>query len=205
MIKGSSLVSGRFRGWRLALALLLVAPTLAGCGDETKRALGWEKSSPDEFSVMTRAPLVQPPDYDLRPPSPDAVRSEEAATDRAKKVLMSSSGVARLAPNQGDAGNPALAALSTGELALLRKAGAENATNAVRKQVDEETSALVEESKSFTDDLLFWQTKPPPGEVVDPTKEQQRLEVNASLGQSATEGQTPQIVRRQKGWLEGIF
>jgi hypothetical protein len=41
--------------------------------------------------------------------------------------------------------------------------------------------------------------------VVDPGKEQKRLEANASLGKAATEGSTPQIVRRQKGWLEGIF
>jgi len=53
--------------------------------------------------------------------------------------------------------------------------------------------------------LLFWQTKPQPGDIIDPGKEQKRLEVNASLGQPVTQGDTPQIVRRQKGWLEGIF
>jgi hypothetical protein len=190
-------------GWRAALALTLIAPVLAGCGSDAKRALGWEKSAPDEFSVMTRAPLVQPPDYDLRPPSPGAVRPTEAATDRARKVLMASGGGIRNGKDAKD--NPALAELSPGEKALIKKAGAENATSAIRKQVDEETTALVEESKSFTDDILFWQTSPPPGEVVDPAKEQKRLEANASLGRSVTDGTTPQIVRRQKGWLEGIF
>ncbi len=190
-------------GWRtgLALALALVLPFLAGCGSDTKRALGWEKTPPDEFAVMTRAPLVQPPDYDLRPPSPGAVRSTEAATDRAKKVLK----VSGVDTRRTEKDNPELADLSAGEKALIKKAGAENASPAIRKQVDEETTALVEENNSFTDDILFWQKKPQPGEIVDPAKEQKRLEANASLGKAATEGDTPQIVRRQKGWLEGIF
>ncbi|MBT4740276.1 MAG: DUF3035 domain-containing protein, partial [Rhodospirillaceae bacterium] len=43
----------------LAAAALLV---LSGC-DDTKRALGINKSVPDEFAVVRRAPLVMPPDY----------------------------------------------------------------------------------------------------------------------------------------------
>ena len=191
--------------WPSTLALAALVALIAGCGDDTKRALGWEKTAPDEFSVLTRAPLVQPPDYDLRPPTPGAVRSEDATIDRAKKVLISSSGVPSASAAKDGKDDPALAELSPGELSLLKRAGAENASADIRKKVDEETTALVEESKSFTDDLLFWQTKPQPGDIIDPGKEQKRLEVNASLGQPATQGDTPQIVRRQKGWLEGIF
>jgi hypothetical protein len=189
-------------GLRAGLALVLVLPFLAGCGNDTKRALGWEKTPPDEFSVMTRAPLTQPPDYDLRPPSPGSARSQEATAERAKKVLMASGGSGT---KKGAKDNPDLADLSAGEKALIKKAGAENATPAIRKQVDEETTALVEENKSFTDDILFWQKQPEPGEIVDPGKEQKRLEANASLGKAATEGDSPKIERRQKGFLEGIF
>ncbi|HEY1721372.1 MAG TPA: DUF3035 domain-containing protein [Magnetospirillaceae bacterium] len=183
---------------------MLALPFLTGCGEDTKRELGWEKTPPDEFEVTTRAPLSQPPDYDLRPPAPGAARPQEAATDRAKKVLISSVG-GSTANDKASSGNSALDGLSAGEGALIKKAGAENATSAIRKQVDEETTALVEEGNSFTDDILFWQKKPEPGEIIDPVKEQQRLEVNASLGKSATDGDSPQITRRQRGWLEGIF
>lgn len=188
--------------WRVGLAVALLAPLLAGCGDSTKRALGWEKEAPDEFSVMTRAPLVQPPDFDLRPPGSSGRTAEATPTETARKVLVGPTGSASSA---GGKVSPELADLSSGELALLKKAGAENVTGAVRKQVDEETTALAEENKSFTDDILFWQAKEPPGEVIDPQKEAKRLEVNASLGKAATEGDTPKIERRQKGWLEGIF
>lgn len=188
--------------WRVGLAVALLAPLLAGCGDSTKRALGWEKEAPDEFSVMTRAPLVQPPDFDLRPPGSSGRTAEATPTETARKVLVGPTGSASSA---GAKVSPELADLSSGELALLKKAGAENVTGAVRKQVDEETTALAEENKSFTDDILFWQAKEPAGEVIDPQKEAKRLEVNASLGKAATEGDTPKIERRQKGWLEGIF
>jgi len=194
-------------GYRAALAIVLIAPLMAGCGEGTKRALGWEKAPPDEFSIVTRAPLAQPPDYDLRPPAPGTSRKQEGATvAQAKKVLIGPDSVTPVPVSTASkTENPDLASLSSGETALLKKAGAENASHDVRRQVDEETTALVSESGSFTDDLLFWQAKPKPGEVVDPNKESQRLESNASLGKAATEGDTPQIVRRQKGWLEGIF
>ena len=45
--------------------------TLAGCGPGTVQdALGMGKRSPDEFAVVSRAPLILPPDYGLRPPAP---------------------------------------------------------------------------------------------------------------------------------------
>lgn len=193
--------------WRTLVVLVAVAPVLAGCGDSVKRAFGWEKSSPDEFTVVTRAPLTQPPDFDLRPPAPGSIHQQEGQTstvEQAKKVLMGPDGVASPRP-ASNKDNPALADLTSGEQMLLRKAGAENASPDVRRQVDEETTALVKGSGGFADDLLFWQDKPKPGEVLDPTKESQRLESNSSLGKAVTEGDTPQIVRRQKGWLEGIF
>lgn len=192
----------RETAWRIGLVLAVLAPLVAGCGDSAKRALGWEKTTPDEFSVMTRAPLVQPPDFDLRPPGSTGKTAEATPTETARKVLVGPTGTSSSAAAKV---NPELIGLSSGETALLKKAGAENVSGSVRKQIDEETTALAEESRSFTDDLLFWQAKVPPGEVIDPEKEAKRLEANASLGKSATEGDTPKIERRQRGWLEGIF
>ena len=34
---------------------------LAGCGSDTARTLGFTRDAPDEFSVVTRAPLSLPP------------------------------------------------------------------------------------------------------------------------------------------------
>lgn len=48
---------------------LLSAVGLAGC-TSTRSALGMTKVTPDEFRVVSKAPLVVPPDYALRPPAP---------------------------------------------------------------------------------------------------------------------------------------
>ena len=40
-----------------------LAPVLAACG------LGYNKNPPNEFNVVRRAPLILPPDFELRPPS----------------------------------------------------------------------------------------------------------------------------------------
>src|SRR5690349_14265120 len=63
----------------LPLAVALAMPTLAGCSS-TKEMLGLTKRSPDEFQVVSRAPLRMRPDYSLRPPTPGAPRPQEGTT-----------------------------------------------------------------------------------------------------------------------------
>lgn len=48
----------------LAFVMVLV---LSACSTETKRKLGLASQAPDEFMVMSRAPLSLPPEYGLRP------------------------------------------------------------------------------------------------------------------------------------------
>lgn len=48
--------------FRLSL-IALCAAVLAACG------LGYNKNPPDEFNVVRRAPLILPPEFNLRPPS----------------------------------------------------------------------------------------------------------------------------------------
>ena len=56
---------------RVAIAAAALAG-LAGCSGGTRQALGLVRSSPDEFAVVAKAPLVLPPDFGLRPPIPGA-------------------------------------------------------------------------------------------------------------------------------------
>ena len=48
-------------------ALASVALIATGC-TSTSRALGLEKSAPNEFNILTKAPLIVPPEFNLRSP-----------------------------------------------------------------------------------------------------------------------------------------
>jgi len=64
----------------LPAAVLVVAGLSLSACDSFKRAIGMERTSPDEFAVESRAPLTIPPDFDLRPPQPGASRPQEVST-----------------------------------------------------------------------------------------------------------------------------
>jgi hypothetical protein len=176
---------------------LLGAIALSGCTD-ARRALGYEKAPPDEFQVVERAPLAMPPDFSLRPPAPGAVRPQEGnVRDQARQAL---AGRATGTPvsSQGR---------SQGDVALLKKAGAEQIQPDIRVVVNKETQSLAEADKSFTDKLVFWR-KPDgigAGEQLDASKEAQRLRENQALGRAVGDGDSPRIARRKKGMLEGIL
>lgn len=201
---------------RTIVTVALVAGTLAlvGCGDSTKRSLGLTKSVPDEFAVVSRAPLSRPPDYGLRPPRPGAESpSRVTPTQEAKQTLFGSEAAAGTAAtaNRQDrpAGSPSAAprtAVNTttpGESALLSKAGATSVDPNIRAEIDRESAVLAQADQNFIQELLDY--TPDRAEVVDAAGEAKRLRENEALGKPVTEGQTPTIERKSRGLLEGIF
>lgn len=189
---------------RVAGILFLSAFALAGC-DGTRQALGLGgKKPPDEFTVLTKAPLIIPPDFSLRPPSPGQAGLDDTLADnRAKSALLGRQPASREPVTVSEA--QALG-MSAGELALLREAGAENVNPDIRRIVDTETTILAENDESFVEKIMFWQEQPPFGTVVDPAKEKKRLQENAALGESPAEGgETPTIERKKRALLEGLF
>lgn len=54
---------------------------LSGCTG-LKQSIGLEPTMPDEFEVVSRAPLTIPPDFDLRPPKPGVPRPQEVSADK---------------------------------------------------------------------------------------------------------------------------
>jgi hypothetical protein len=191
----------------LIAALAIALPALAGGCSSVKEQLGLTKQSPDEFRVVSRAPLSMPPDYNLRPPTPGAPRPQEGTTrDRAAAAVFGFPG-AGLQPDQippiGE--GEAEAAQSSGESALLQSAGASGVDPNIRQLVDSETASDEADSKTLADTLVFWRDPEPYGDVIDPAAEQKRLQENVALGKPVTEGETPVIIRKQRGLLEGIF
>ena len=170
---------------------------LTGC-EQGRDALGLNKKQPDEFAVVTRAPLVIPPEATLRPPRPGAQRPQEYQPSEQAQVALFDNVET---PASDQSGGP-----SQAELALLLQAGTERADPNIRALLRQESSAYVRRDARFVDRLMFWRDAPPDGEVVDASKEAERLRENAATGQPVTEGETPVIIeRKSKALLEDVF
>ena len=61
------------------LSLSLIALFVSGCS-QMREELGLNRNSPDEFTVVKRAPLTLPPEYNLRPPGEYAVSGDRSRT-----------------------------------------------------------------------------------------------------------------------------
>ncbi len=192
----------------LIAALTVALPLATGGCSGVKETLGLTKQSPDEFRVVSRAPLSMPPDYNLRPPTPGSPRPQEGTPrDQAAAAVFQYSGNGGLPadaiPPIGEGESET--AQSSGESALLQSAGGAGVDPNIRELVDTETAEDEASSRTLADTLTFWRDPAPYGDVVDPAAEQKRLQENAALGKPVTEGETPVIVRKKRGLLEGIF
>ncbi len=158
---------------RVAAAALLAAGLGLTACQSTKEALGITKVTPDEFRVVSKAPLVVPPEFALRPPSPGEPRPQELQPEsQARNALLG----ARDAENR-----------SEGEKLLASRAGGDKADPLIRYVVDDEFGAIAHKEPSFADKVMFWKKDKPvatpianaPGASapapIDPAIEAQRI------------------------------
>jgi hypothetical protein len=147
-----------------AVALAGAAVSLNACG-HAREAFGLAKVTPDEFRVVTKAPLTLPPDYDLRPPAPGEPRPQELQPESAARIAM-----------VGQAQN---ATRSDGEKLLVKMAGADKADPLARYVVDDEFGAISYKDKSFADRVMFWKAGAPATDVALNEKQKAALETAA--------------------------
>ncbi len=163
---------------------LLAGAAFALSACDIANTLGLNREGPDEFQVLSHAPLTLPPDYRLRPPDPGAVRPQQVAPrDNARQVLTGSAG-------GGATGR------SAGESVLVSKTGGAKVDSNFRRRIDQETAEIAEKNRRLLDDLIFWEDRKTHASVVDAEAESKRLRENAALGKPLTEGETPTVQRR---------
>lgn len=181
------------------MALLIGTFALSACSG-TKEMLGLNKSAPDEFAVYSRAPLSLPPDYTIKPPTPGAKRPQgEDETLKAQRALTGRGSTTKLDSYSGYQN------MSPGLKNVLEQTGALEADPAIRNTIDRETSAFIQESESFTDDIMFWKNKESFGTKVNAAKESQRIREAQALGE-AIDGQGAVVIERKDGaLLEGAL
>ncbi len=135
---------------RRAVALFAVVALgagLSGCAGLGK-ALGVGKNPPDEFAIVTRAPLVVPPDFSLRPPRPGEARPQELST----------AAQARLALFGGETATVAEGQPSLGEQVLMQNAGVLNSNPNIRSVIDAEAGGIASKDEGLANMILFWRT-----------------------------------------------
>ena len=128
----------------LTAGLGLMGVGLTGC-QSTKEALGMTKVTPDEFRVVSKAPLVVPPEFSLRPPAPGEPRPQELEPEsQARQALL---------------GQRAAESRSDGEKLLVTRAGGDKADPLIRYVVDDEFGEVAHKDPSFADRVMFWRKK----------------------------------------------
>lgn len=169
----------RVTGLLIGTAVMGSMIMVSGCSTVSKR-LGMTKSAPNEFNILTKPPLVVPPEYNLRPPKLGEVNVEEKyATQAARKALL----------GEIDPAKP-----SAGENMLIAQAGGSAADPTVRAIIDGQNS-IERKNRGFADRIIFWKDGKaiaPDGTALDPDSEARRMKAI----QAATGGKPVEITRR---------
>lgn len=172
--------------------------TLSACGGDVRDTLGIGRNVPDEFTVMTRAPLSLPPDYNLRPPVPGAARPQEKTTSQTAAKLVLGAGAATTKATPGNA-----------EQALLQQAGADQATADIRATVDREAPPRAKPDADVLDKLQALSDKKTKDPVVDAAAESKRVREAQKTGANPAAGKVVQTDPSSKStwdkisaWLE---
>ena len=120
---------------------------LSNC-QSVREATGVAKLAPDEFTVLTKAPLIVPPDYNLRPPQPGAAdRNLSSPADMARNALFQQQDAATAAARLGQD-------YSEGERMLLARTGASLSDPAIRQQIRID-SGQTDQGDEFARGVLF--------------------------------------------------
>lgn len=178
------------------LTLFLLVISLPAC-ERARESLGLGKNPPDEFKIVSRAPLVVPSEFTLPEPTPGVTRPQELQPQQDAQVAMFGAPLGSGTETQ----------FSSGEQSILVAAQTEDEVADIRDTVDAEYAEMQLEG-TWVDDVTFWREEQDPTEVlIDPGKEADRLQSNSALGLPANEGEFDGVIvePQEKALLEDLF
>ncbi len=182
----------------LQLALLALALSTSACDKQgLGHTLGFDRTAPDEFAVVSRPSLSVPPDFMLRPPKPGEPPRQPQADEAARSIVTGK------APPEGEK-IPGNATLSTASDAFLNRLGVTQADPQIRAKLleDEKTPADVSNATSLYEQVVGASKEEP---VVDAKKEAERLRKNKDEGKAANEGDVPTEPVEPPSVIDTIF
>ena len=183
----------------LLLCLIMAATALSACSS-VKNELGVGRRSPDEFTVVKRAPLSLPPDYALRPPVDGTLSSATDTTDQARSSVFGAS---------GNTTSEITEASGNSDRSFLSKVGADQADTDIRSVINRENGYIALENQHLGDKLIFWKDQDKEAakaleSPVDAKAEAQRLKKNKEEGKPINEGDVP-VIKKKEGAIDKLF
>ena len=179
--------SGSYLSLRFFLAFVSLSFLLSGC-DSVKKSLGLDHDPPDEFSVVTRAPISLPPDFNALPTpetphhinqaadedvvgAPDIRPQETSPIAKAQKSLFGQELKASKAKGHVTSGEKAFITLIHSQVSDWN-----NRPKNVQQLIQEETHIQTGNKKTWVKKLLFWQKdRTRHKEALNPEQEYQQL------------------------------
>lgn len=185
-----------------ALTLLASTMVLGGCSGISE-SLGSIRTAPDEFNVVTRAPLRLPPDLeDLPDPQPGLARPQELQPSEEAQVALFGSPL----PQGGLSTGGQLLTLEAATYALAESEQLVIDPD-IRGIVDDEHLYIVNDSTWLEDINPVTERGDPTEVLIDVNKERERLQNNAALGLPANAGTFEGVIvaEEEKALLEDLF
>ena len=181
-----------FSSLRVGILGLGLTVMLLGCS-APRQVLNLDPKAPDEFTIVKKAPLIFPPNFNLRPPK-DGVPgpSSLGASEQARQALGGSK-------SKNTERIPVKNVLSQGEIVLLDRVGASEADADIREVLMVENSQLASYGQDFVNRLIRRNVSKASADVlVEPAIEQRRIQEQRATGSVGIKGQEPAVIRRKR-------
>ncbi len=180
------------------LSVTLLFAFLTGCG-EVRSMLGQNKQSPDEFAVLSQAPLSIPPNFTLRAPEPGAKRPQETSKKSdIKRIVLKSEASNAMNPNPIIGG-------ASGEKSLRNLLGTSSAKSDIRRLLNEENKELIYANQRLINKLLKWPSGSATRSLLDASAESERIKTNLDSGKPVNEGETPVIKESVDNFIKKLL
>lgn len=164
---------------KLSLCSIFLLGT--GCSS-LKSELGLDRHTPDEFTVMQRAPLEIPSDLTTLPtPQPGMPRPQDVTAKQLAEAAI-----------RGGA-QPTQQAPSAAESTLMKKAGAGAVDADIRQKITAESKEQGEDKRPVVKRIFGLGDHQANTKAVDAEAEAKRIQDAKKSGKPITEGETPSI------------
>lgn len=194
---------------------------LAACSSgDISDTLGFSRSAPDEFVVVSRPPLSMPPDFNLVPPEPGKQGPRHSSEAMAKEALFGSGTTASsfgdssefslegLSPSAPETAVMPVLSVDTGSAAtshFLSQVGADAADPEIRSKLGDDAMHAPEadpDAGSLYEQIVGADKREP---VVDPKGEAERLRANKDAGKKPNDGEVVTEDTKEKSVFDAIW